>query len=173
MFHMLDHIREVVFREGEQGGYGLDLRNDDKPVWIRRMNHVALIDEPQSDTAAQRRRNLAINQLQFLVVNLRLIRANRAFELSNSRFLRVQLLLRNHALFDQLIVAIIVDSRIDELGLVAGQLPFHLLQCNLEGARVDLGKEVAFLYKLALREIDLLERSIDSALHGHSVESGY
>src|SRR6267142_2481600 len=75
VFHMLEHFREAVFRECKQRGDGLHLRNDDKPVWIRRTNHVALIDEPQSDAATQRGCNLAINQLQFFVVNLRLIGA--------------------------------------------------------------------------------------------------
>src|ERR1700674_6007762 len=51
ILHMLDHFLEAVFGEGKQGGYGLHLRNDDKPVGIRRADYVSLIALPQSDAA--------------------------------------------------------------------------------------------------------------------------
>src|SRR6266436_4871702 len=117
---MLEHFREAVFRECKQSGYGLHLRNDDKPVWIRRTNHVALIDEPQADAAAQRGGNLAINQLQFFVVNLRLIGAYSSLQLSYRRVLRIHLLLGDNALFMQLVIPREVDPGVVELGLVAG-----------------------------------------------------
>src|SRR6267378_3186818 len=133
-FHVLEHFREAVFRERKQSGDGLHLRNDDKPVWIRRTNHVALIDEPQSDAAAQRGCNFAINQLQFFVVNLRLISAYCSLQLSYHRVLRIHLLLGDNALFMQLVIPCIVDSGVVELGLVAGQLSLHLLNSTTPGS---------------------------------------
>src|SRR5882757_7620514 len=173
VFHVLEHFRKTVFRECKQRGDGLHLRNDDKPVWIRRTNHVALIREPQPDPAAQRSCNLAINQLQFFVVNLRLVGAYSSLQLSYGRILRVHLLLRDHALFMQLVIPCKVNSGVVELGLVAGQLSLHLLQGHLERPGIDFGQEIAFPNKLALLENDLLELPIDSAFHGDSVEWGH
>ena len=170
ILHVLDHFLEAVFGECKQGSYGLHLRDDDKSVGIRRANHVALIDEPQSYAAGQRRFNLAVGQLQFLIVNLRLIGAYSSLQLSYGRILRIHLLLRDDTFFVQLVIAPVVDSGVVELGLVAGQLSLHLLQRHLEGPGIDFREEIAFPHKLAFVEMDLLELPIDSALHGDGVE---
>ncbi len=108
------------------------------------MNHVALIDQPQPDAAAQRRRNLAIDQLQFLVVDLGLVGAHGAFQLPHGGVLRIHLLRGDYALFRQLVIALEIHAGIVQLRLVAEQLPFHLFQRHLKGPGIDLGQQVAF-----------------------------
>ena len=98
-FHVLDDFREVVFRQREKNRNRLHLRDDDQSIRVRGMNHVALIDEPQPNASGQRRCNLAINQLQFLVIDLSLVGAHRALQLSHGGVLRVHLLRSDDALF--------------------------------------------------------------------------
>ena len=112
---MLDDFREVVFRQREKNGNRLHLRDHDQSIWIRGVNHVALIDEPQPDASAERRRDLAIDQLQFFVIDLRLIGAHGAFQLSHRGVLRVHLLRSDHALFRQLVIAFEIDAGIVQL----------------------------------------------------------
>ncbi len=111
--------------------------------------------------------------MQFFVVNLRLIGADSSLQLSYSGVLRIHLLLCDNTLFVQLVIPCIVDSGVVELGLVSGQLPFHLLQSHLEGPGIDFREEIALAHKLALLEINLLELPVYSALHGDGVEWGY
>ena len=121
-FHVLDDFRQVVFRQREKNRDRLHLRDDHQAVRIRGMNHVALIDEPQPDASAERRRNLAINQLQFLVVDLGLIGAHGAFQLPHRGVLRVHLLRSDDALFRQLVIALEIDSRIVQRALDRGRV---------------------------------------------------
>src|SRR6202158_2866405 len=173
ILHVLYHCLEAVFGECKQGSYGWHLRDDDKSVGIRRANHVALIDEPQSYAAGQRRFNLAVGQLQFLIVNLRLLGAYSSLQLSYGRILRIHLLLRDDTFFVQLVIAPVVDSGVVELGLVAGQLSLHLLQRHLEGPGIEFREEIAFPLKMAFFEVELLKLPIDSALHRDGVEWGH
>src|SRR5579872_538984 len=134
------------------------------------MDHVALIGKAQSDAPAQRRGDSAVGELQFLIVDLRLIRAYGSLKLPDGRVLRIHLLLGDYAFLAQLVVTRVVDSGIVELRLVASQLSLHLLECHLEGPGIDFRKEIAFPNKLAFRKINLLELSIDSALHGDGIK---
>src|SRR5258708_451826 len=129
------------------------------------MNHVALIYQAQTDAPAQRRRNLAIQQLQFLIINLSLVRPHSALELPYGRVLSVHLLLPDYAFLVQLVEAREFNPCIVELGLIPRQLPLHLLERHLKWARIDLRKKVAFADKLAFLEVDLLELAIDSGFH--------
>ena len=56
--------RKTVFGDIEDHRDGLQLRDDRQAVRVRRMHHVALIDQPQSDAAGQRRRDVRVNQLE-------------------------------------------------------------------------------------------------------------
>ncbi len=77
------------------------------------MDDVADVDQPQSDMAIHRRRDVAIRDLKFRVVDQRLVGPNRAFELIRRRFLRVHLLLRHGAgLLQQIFEALIVQLRV-------------------------------------------------------------
>ena len=169
-FHVLNDFREVVFRQCEKNRNRLHLRDDHQAVRIRGMNHVALIDEPQPHASAEWRGNLAINQLQFFVVDLGLVGAHGPFHLPHRGVLRIHLLRSDDALFRQLVVTLEIDSGIVQRRLIAEELPFHLFERHLEGSRIDLGQEIAFVHELPLLEIDLLQFAIHAALYRNRVK---
>ncbi len=77
------------------------------------MDYVAGIHQPQADTPADWRRDVAIFDLKFGVVDGRLIGPNGAFELVRRRLLRVHLLLRHGAGFvQQVFEALIIQLRV-------------------------------------------------------------
>jgi hypothetical protein len=52
----------------------------------------------------------------------------------------------------QQLVAFEIDFGVLALGSVLGKLAFGLFELNLEWTRIDLGKEIALFYILALLE---------------------
>jgi hypothetical protein len=83
--------------------------------------------------------------LQPGVVHGGLVGLDRAFELADERLLRVELLLRDSVLGQQVPIADDIDACVVELRLVAGQRALGLAQRRLEGARVDLRERLAGL----------------------------
>ena len=77
------------------------------------------IDLPQSDSPVERRRDVAVNDLQLRGLDLRLIGADRALELIRQGFLRVDLLLRDAAGGNQRRIALQIQLGVAQLCLVA------------------------------------------------------
>ena len=84
------------------------------------MNHVAGIDLPQANAPIERRSDVAVSDLQFRIVDQRLVIVDGSFDLMHQRALRVNLLLRNAARGNQSCVAFQIQLGIAELSLVAG-----------------------------------------------------
>jgi hypothetical protein len=119
----------LVFGQSEDHGNRLQLRQNQHGIRIRRMNDVARIDLPQADAPAERRRNVAVDDVQFRGLDLRLIRAHGSIQLVHERLLRVDLLLRNAARGNQRRVTVVDSvSGVAQLRLVAKQLRLHLIQ---------------------------------------------
>src|SRR5260370_5942691 len=136
------------------------------------MHNVAGIDETQADAAADWRSDPGIRELQLGVVNLALVRRDGAVKLPNQCSLSVELLLRDHAFFEEEFVALKIDLGIFALGLVLGELPQGLLQLDLKGTRINLREEIAFVDELAFLERDTEELAVDAAANGYGVEGG-
>ena len=105
-----------------------------------------------------------------MIIDLRLIGANRPIELADGGFLRVHLLLSDHAFLMELIVSLEVSSRVVDLRLVARKLTFHLFQRNLVRPGIDFRKQIALMHKLAFLEIDLLKLPVHSAFYGDRIK---
>src|SRR6266478_155219 len=91
--HVFCNIGKYILRKRENHCDGLKLRHNQEGVRVRRMHHVSDVDQPKPDSAANRRSNSRIRQLEFRVVDRRLIRLNRSLQLTHQSFLSVELLL--------------------------------------------------------------------------------
>ena len=109
----------------------------------------------QADPAGNRRRDVAVGQVQLGVVHDALVLLHHPLVLRDERPLRVDLLLRDGVLRRKRDVAVEVDLRLLELGLRLEELALGLLQRRLVGARIDDGEHVALVHHLALGELDL------------------
>ena len=77
----LMHLREIVLRNVEQHGDGLQLRDHGQAVGVVGMDHVAFIDHTQTDAPADGGGDAAVGQLQLGSVDLGLIALDRALGL--------------------------------------------------------------------------------------------
>ena len=91
--HVLRHSWQLIFRQRKDRGDGLKFRDDKHGIGITRVHHVSGIDQPQSDTSADRCCDVAIRQVQFRTFHGRLIVAHRTLKLIDRRLLSVDLLL--------------------------------------------------------------------------------
>ena len=161
---------QIVLGNCENHGNRRQLGNDQQSVAVVRTDHVALVHQPQADTAADRRRDPAVDQLQLRIVDLPLIGFHDPFRLTDHGLLRIQLLLGNKTLFVQTFITFVVQLGVFQLRLVARHLPFGLNQLHLERARINLGQQLAALDDLSLLEEHLHELSVDTAFHVNRIQ---
>src|SRR6476660_6216486 len=109
------------------------------------MHDVAGIHETKADAPADRRGDMRVSELEFGVVDLRLIRRNRTIELADQRGLRVQLLLGDHPFLEEQFESFEIYFGIPALGLILGKLPQGLFQLDLKGTRVNLRENLSFV----------------------------
>src|SRR5439155_15338114 len=100
------------------------------------------------------------------------VHLDRRFGLVDDHLLGVQLLSGDHFLLRQPLIALEIEARVREVGLVPRELPLGLHELGLEGAGVDLGQELAGVDDLALREVRRHQLAVDAALHRDGVERG-
>ncbi len=131
------------------------------------MNDVARVDQARADAAADRCDDGREAELDLREVDLRVVVLDRRVELRDERLLRVELLLRRRVLRDQRGVALQVDARVRERGLVLGARGLGLQQLRLQRARVEPGDDLALLDVLAFREADRVELAVDACLDRH------
>ena len=77
------HFGKLILGQAEDYRYRLELRYDKKSIRVRSMHDISRIDETQPDTATDWRCNARICKLQLGVVNLALVRCDRAVKLAN------------------------------------------------------------------------------------------
>ncbi len=164
------HRVELVLGQREDDGDGLNLREDDEPVRVRGVHHVAGVHEPEPGAAADGRRDARVCQVQPRGVDLPLIGLEDRLALRDGRGLRIELLLRNRVLRRENLIALEVQPRVPEDGLVLRLLPFGLRELHLERARVDLGQKVALLHGLPFPEGHVHELPVHAAPHGDRVQ---
>ena len=92
-----DHGLQVVFRQGEENGDGLELGDHEHGIGVGGMNDVAGINQPQTNASGDRRRDMAINEIQLGIVDRGLVVADGSFELVDRGLLRIHLLLGHGA----------------------------------------------------------------------------
>jgi hypothetical protein len=88
------HARQLVLRQRKEDRDGIDLRDHHDTGGLRRVHHVAGIDQTHAGDAVDGRTDVRVVQHQFGLLDLRLVRLHRAFELPDQHALVVGLLLR-------------------------------------------------------------------------------
>src|SRR5262249_4610684 len=89
---MLRHGRQIVRGQSENHSNGMQLREDQQAGGIGCVHNVADINLTKTHSPADWRSNARIKEIQFYVVDLRLIGAHSALKLTNQRLLRIELL---------------------------------------------------------------------------------
>ena len=163
--HLFLDPRQLRLRQGEDQRDRLDLRHHHEAVGIGRMDDVADIDLSHAGDSRNRRRQPGIAQLDFGLLDQRLIGFDRTLQLGDLRLLRVGQLWRCIALVLQLRVAAQVGDCIGELRLIPIAIGDHLVELRLVGPWIDLGEQIAGLDGLPFGEGDLGELTLDLAPH--------
>src|SRR5208282_2358776 len=127
---------------------------------------ISRIDQAEADTAGYRRNDVAVTNVELLLIDLRLIELHRALVLLHDVDLILVLLAGYRILFGQFLVAREIDLRLGEQALIARQLALVLGLQKLVGSRVDLRQKVVLLDHLPFGEADLHELTVDLRLHG-------
>jgi hypothetical protein len=76
------------------------------------MHDVSGVYKPKPHSAIDRRRDVAVDQLQLLIIDLCLIRLDRAFRLPHSRLLGIELLFGDYAILKELLITPKIDLRV-------------------------------------------------------------
>ena len=110
---------------------------------------------------------MAVEDVQLLLIDLRLIELHRALVLLHDVDLILVLLPRDRILLGQLLIAHQIDLCLGEQALVMRKLTLELGLLQLVGPGVDLRQEVALIDKLAFGEADFHQLAVDLCLHGN------
>ena len=153
------------FGNGENGIDGANLGDCHQPVGIGRVDHVAEVGLAQAQATRDGGRDPGIAQLQLGRIDLTLIGRHRTLQLAHQRGLGIDLLAGNRVLGLQFLVALQIELRILELGLIACQRALHLRQRGSKAARVDLGQQLAGLDLVPLLEVQLEQLARNLGAH--------
>ena len=164
------HPTDLVLGDRENHPNRLQLRDDSQPRGFIATHDVARIDQPQADSAGDRRGDSAVGKLQLDVVDHAPIDLQCGFCLTHQCPLGIDLLARNLLLSGERLIACQVESGSLERRLIAGQLPLSLRQLYLVGTGVDFGKQVSLLDDLPLGECHAHQLSLHSAADRDGVE---
>ena len=140
--------------------------DDGDPGRVAGLHIVSRIDQAKPDTAGNGGDNAAVNDIQLLLIDLRLIELHQALVLLHDVDLIFVLLAGDRILFGQFLVARKVDLRLREHALIARELALVLGLQKLVGPGVDLRQKIALLDHLSFGEPNLLELTVDLGLHG-------
>jgi len=110
---------------------------------------------------------VAIDEVQLLRIDLRLVDLDLAGVLLDEGRLRVELLRRDRVLRDELPVPREIELRIRQRRLILGELALRLFERGLIRPRVDLREEIALLDDLPFLKPNLLQLAGDLRLHRH------
>ena len=163
------YARQVVLRRSEDDGDRLDLGDGDDAGLLRRVDHVALVDEAETDAAGDRGGDCGVIELHLGRVDRCGVGRLLGDKLVDQRVLGVELLLGGEALLGEGRIALEVEPGVGERRLILGLLGLGLVEGGLERARVDLRQKVAGLDHLAFIEGDLDDLAVDAGADGHRV----
>ena len=165
-----DTAWKVVFGQREQNSDRLQLRDYEHGVRVIGVNDVPRIDLPQANPSRDRRRDVAIDEIQLGAVDGRLIVPDGSLELVDRGLLRIHLLLRHGSgTLQQSLEALVVQLGIAQGGLIPEEGGLSLIERNLVGSGIDHGQKFAAFDILAFLEIHLHEFAVDPALHADRV----
>jgi hypothetical protein len=139
------------------------------PRLVCRMNDVAGIDEAEACLAAEGRTDRRIAELGLRIIDRGLVTLDLGIELVDLGLLRVQLLPRGVILLGKSAVALKIELRIFQIGLVLRLFGLRHFECRLKGSRVDLHQQIPFIHHLTLTKSDLDHLTVDPAPDGHGV----
>ena len=128
-------------------------------------HEVAAGDERAADAAGDRRRDAAEAELELGRLDPRLRYLNRGLRLAHDVLAVVEDLLGDVVALQERAPALDVEVRVADRDLGLVELGARLLDRALEGARVDLEQQVAFLDLLAVLEPDLGQIAADARPH--------
>ena len=109
----------------------------------RRLHHVARIHQPQTHPAGDRRGDMAIVDLNLVILHRSLVVFYRALVLQHELFLVIQDLLCNGVARPRGTVALEVHPRLGEQILVPFQRPLRLQKRRAVRARIDVDQGIA------------------------------
>ncbi len=98
--------------------------------------------------------DIGVVELGLGVFDGRVIGGELSRQLRHQRSLRIELLLGCEIAFGQRLVAVEVTLRVFDVRLILLLLGLRLIESRLEGARVDLGEEVAGMDDLTFVEME-------------------
>ena len=119
-------VGQVVFRNREDHRDRLQLRDDGDAGAVGRLHVIARIDQAQPDAAGHRRDDVAIDDVELLLIDLRLVELHRALVLLHDVDLILVLLAGDRILLGQFLVALEIDLRLREQALIVRELAFVL-----------------------------------------------
>ena len=169
-FELGKHRGETIFRNGEDHGNGLQLRNDHQPRGIARVHNVAGVHQAQPHSPTDRRGDPAVDQIHLDALDLSLIVLDGPFILTDQSLLGIQLLLLDRILRPQHLIALQVEPRVLQQSLVARQLSLELSQLRFERTRVDFSQQVPLVDELTFLEPDAHQLSIDAGMDGDGIQ---
>ena len=170
--HRLLHLRKLIFRQREDDGDGMDLRDDDEAGGVRGVDDVAGIDETQTDDAVDGRVDLGVAEVDARGFDGGLIGLDGAGGLTLVGDLELLLLLGDDAGFIERGVALGLSLHVLEVGLVLGESADGLVERGLVGTRIDLEEELALPDGLAFAEVHLQELAVDARVQRNGVVRG-
>src|SRR6266849_5369159 len=150
----LRHSRKIIFGKREQDSNRFELGYDQQAVGIGGVNHVAGINQPQSDAPVDGRSNVAITELKFCIINLCLVGADSSLLLVYQGLLRINLLPGDDSRRQKTGEAIEIQFGVVELGLVFEQLRLGLAKLHLKGTRINHRQQITFSDGLSFFESD-------------------
>jgi hypothetical protein len=160
-------LGKLVLRQAEEHGDRLKLSDEHQAIDVGGVHNIAGVNQTEADTTADGRSDVGKGELQFGVVNLALVRGDRAIKLANQCRLRVELLLRDDAFLEEELEALKIDLGILALRLILGELALGLFELDLKGPRVNLDEKIPLLNVLTF-----LKRHVDD-LTVHAAANGY
>jgi hypothetical protein len=113
---------------------------------------------------------MAVHNIQFCVVDRRIVRAYQAFGLPNHGLLSVVLLLRNHALLVKVGIPLQVSLGILKVRLILIFRGLCLAERDFERPGIDKREFLPLAYLLPFTEVHLHQLPVNAAVYGHGIE---
>ncbi len=159
--HGFAHRAEIVLRQGEDDGAGLDLRQHRERIGVVGVDDVAEIDLAEADDAIDRRVDGGEVELGLRRFDRGLIGIDHGLGLVDLGLLLIDVLLGLVIALHQLLESRQILLRVDQLRLILALLRYRLIEIGLERRRIDLGQHVALMNFLTLAKIDGGDLAVD------------
>ena len=144
------HLRQAVFRHGEDHGNGLHLSNNHQHGGCACLRHVSGVHQSKTDPAGNGCGDVAVAKLNLVVIDGALIVFDRSLVLQHNLFLVVQQLFLYPVSRPCCSVSIQVHLGLCQNIGVALQRSLGLQKLCLIWPRIDLDQRISFLNELPL-----------------------